>query len=52
MNLDLVELNKRKVPLADLRMLIVELMKDGIKEAPLGDLLLMIRSLLQKIDAE
>lgn len=38
-------LNTYKVNLADLRYQIVELMKDGFKEIPLGDLLFIIRKM-------
>jgi hypothetical protein len=45
-----VELNKLIIPLAELRMQIVELMKDGFNEAPLGDFLLMIRHITYPVD--
>lgn len=37
------ELNSLKIPLAELRAQIVELMKDGFEEIPLGDLLWIIK---------
>lgn len=37
------ELNSLKIPLADLRSQIVELMKNGVTEIPLGDLLWLIK---------
>jgi len=41
------ELNKLKVPLADLRAAIVQLMKEGYTEAPLGDFLVIIKSVIK-----
>jgi hypothetical protein len=41
---DYVQLNQIKIPLADLRVQINELMKEGIKEIPLGDLLHIIKT--------
>lgn len=42
-NNDYKELNKIKVPLADLRVQIIELMKQGFTEIPLADLLFIIK---------
>ena len=42
------ELNKIKVPLADLRIQIIELMKQGHKEIPLADLLWIIKHMGDK----
>lgn len=39
------ELNKIKVNLADLRIQIVQLMKDGFTEIPLADLLFIIKEI-------
>lgn len=44
---NLEELNKLTVLLPELRMILVELMKEGISEYPLGDLLLMMRQTLK-----
>lgn len=44
-------LNKLNVPLADVRMHIVELMKDGIKEMPLGDFIVMVQEVIRKSKA-
>lgn len=41
------ELNKIKVPLADLRVQIIELMKQGFTEIPLADLLFIIKTMVQ-----
>lgn len=40
---DYQDLNKVKIPLAELRVQIVELMKDGFTEIPLADLLHLIK---------
>jgi hypothetical protein len=42
---DYAELNKIKVPLADLRIQLVELMKQGFTEIPLADLLFIIKEI-------
>jgi hypothetical protein len=42
-----VDLNTLQVPLADLRARIVELMKEGYKEVPLGDFLLIMQSTMR-----
>lgn len=42
---DYRELNKIKVPLADLRIQIIELMKQGFTEIPLADLLFIIKNM-------
>lgn len=47
---DLAELNKLKLPLADVRMVVVELMKDGFTEVPLGSFLLMLNSIVRGED--
>jgi hypothetical protein len=46
------DLNQIIVPLQELRMLIVDLMKDGIYEAPLGDFLLMLKEVTYRADEE
>jgi hypothetical protein len=38
-------LNTYKIPLAELRMIIVDYMKDGFTEIPMGDLLAVLRSI-------
>jgi hypothetical protein len=43
-----LDLNTLKIPLAELRVLVVQLMKDGIQEVPLGDFLLMLKPLAKK----
>lgn len=42
---DYSDLNKIKVPLADLRVQLVELMKQGFTEIPLADLLFIIKQI-------
>lgn len=44
------ELNKIKVPLADLRIQIIELMKQGFTEIPLADLLFIIKEMVKNKD--
>ncbi len=46
------ELNKIKISLPVLRMTIVELMKEGYTEIPLGDLLVMIHYLYHDGDVQ
>ena len=48
---DLEDLDKLQVPLPDLRVLVVTLLKDGISEVPLGQFLLMVKNLIRN-DAE
>ena len=44
----MAELNDIEIPLADIRVLVVQLMKDGNSEIPLGDFLLMLRDIYRK----
>jgi hypothetical protein len=44
---DYAKLNRIMVPLADLRVQIIELMKQGYTEIPLADLLFMIRQIVR-----
>lgn len=44
-NDDIRDLNQLQIPLAELRMYIVDLMKEGRTEYPLGDLLYDIRGI-------
>lgn len=42
---DVNELNKLQIPLAEVRMFVVDLMRDGHTEYPLGDFLLDLRAI-------
>jgi hypothetical protein len=41
-------LNKLMVPLPDVRMHLVALMKDGVTDMPLGDFIVMIQQIIKK----
>lgn len=46
------DLNDLTIPLAELRMLIVDLIKNGIYEAPLGDFLLLLKPLVKHTEKD
>lgn len=49
---DMEILDQYIIPLPDLRMMVVELMKEGDKEIPLGQLIVMLKNIAEKRDVE
>jgi hypothetical protein len=49
---DIRDLNQLKIPLAEVRMFIVDLMREGLTEYPLGDFMYQLRTIYREKVAE